>query len=291
MAFTGIFDAPKIEPSKFGLFVVAKPESPVDEDKWARGFSQEWDTRPNYGRNWDETSSTSEVLFSDAGSPLYTEHKPFFIEVEDQRSTFSLTGEDRFARVLRQLEGISQHACEVELWDGAIALGETLSNPYLVRETGGATVLNSGTALSPRRAVALLEHMIGQTSAAGEQGIIHMTRDTAALLSSTSNMLFHDKDTEHLQTVGGTPVAAGSGYSGNGPIGVTGATATATNKWIYATGTVKVLLGKPDVVNDNLAQGYDVSGNQNDMKIKATRAASVYFDTSIYLAVRVDLTA
>jgi predicted amino acid dehydrogenase len=104
-------------------------------------------------------------------------------------------------------------------------------------------------------------------------------------------MLFHDKDVEHLQTVGGTPVAVGSGYSGTGPTGATGATASAINKWIYATGTVRVLLGKPDVVNDNLAQGYDVSGNQNDMKIKATRAASVYFDTSIYLAVRVDLTA
>lgn len=291
MAFRGIFDAPKIVPSQFGLFVVAKPNSPVAEDQWVRGFSQLWETRPNYGRNWDETSDTDEVLFSDADAPLFTEHKSFFIEVEDYRSTFSLNGEDRFARVLRQLEGISQRACEAELWDGAIALGESLSNPYFTRETGGATVLNSGTALSPRRAIALLEHTIGQTSAAGEQGVIHMTRDTAALLSSTSNMLFHDKDREHLQTVGGTPVVVGSGYSGNGPIGATGASATATNKWIYATGTVRVYLGKPDVVNDNLAQGYDVSGNANDMRIKATRAASVYFDSSIYLAVRVDLTA
>jgi hypothetical protein len=290
MAFRGIFDAPKIMPSAFGLFVVAKPNSPVAEDQWVRGFSQLWDTRPNYGRNWDDTDSTSEELFSDPSAPLFTEHKPFFIETEDYRSTFNLNGEDRFARVIRQLEGISQHACEVEFWDGAIALGESLPNPYLTRASG-ATILNSGTALSPRRAVALLEHEIGQTSAAGEQGIIHMTRDTAALLSSTSNMLFHDKDTEHLQTVGGTPVVVGSGYSGNGPIGATGATASATNKWIYATGTVRVYLGEPDVVNDNLAQGYDVSGNANDMRIKATRAASVYFDSSIYLAVRVDLTA
>lgn len=290
MAFRGIFDAPEIVPSQFGLFVVAKPTSPVAEDQWVRGFSQLWDTRPNYGRNWDDTSNTSEELFSDAASPLYTQHKPFFIEVEDYRSTLGLNGEDRFARVLRQLEGISQHACEVEFWDGAIADGESLSNPYLTRASG-ATILNSGTALSPRRAVALLEHEIGQMSAAGEQGIIHMTRDTAALLSSTSNMLFHDKDKEHLQTVGGTPVVVGSGYSGNGPSGATGATATATNKWIYATGTVRVYLGEPDVVNDNLAQGYDVSGNANDMRIKATRAASVYFDSSIYLAVRVDLTA
>jgi hypothetical protein len=290
MAFTGILKAPKIVPSAFGLFVVAKPNSPVTEDQWVRGFSQEWETRPNYGRNWDETSSTDEVLFSDPSSPLYSEIKPFFIEVEDQRSTFSLVGEDRFARVLRQLEGISQHGCEVEFWDGAIARGESLANPYLTKASS-VTILNSGTALSARRAVALIEHYIGQTSAAGEQGIIHMTRDVAALLASNSNMLFHDKDKEHLQTVGGTPVAVGSGYSGNGPIGATGATASDTNKWIYATGTVRVLLGEPDVVNDNLAQGYDVAGNANDMKIKAVRAASVYFDTSIHLAVRVDLTA
>ena len=290
MTFSGIFKAPKIVPSQFGLFVVAKPESPESEDKWVRGFSQEWDTRPNYGRNWDETSNTSEVIFSDPASPRFTEHKPFFIEVEDQRSTFDLAGEDRFASAIRQLDGISQHACELELWDGAIAVGESLSNPYLTRGSG-ATILNSGNALSPRRALALLEHQIGQTSAAGEQGVIHMTRDTATLLSSTSNMLFHDKNKEHLQTLGGTPVVVGSGYSGNGPIGATGATASDTNKWMYATGVVRVLLGESEVVNDNLAQGYDVSGNANDMKIKATRAASVYFDKSIYLTVRVDLTA
>jgi hypothetical protein len=83
----------------------------------------------------------------------------------------------------------------------------------------------------------------------------------------------------------------GAGYSGNGPTGVTGAAASATNKWIYGTGLVKVYLGDVDVVNDNLAQAYDVSGNANDMRIKAIRPAAVYFDTSIHLAVRVDLTA
>lgn len=290
MAFTGIFDAPKIVPSAFGLFVVAKPENPQDEAKWVRGFSQDWETRPNFGRNWDETSNTSELIFSEPGAPRYSDHKPFFIEAEDYASTFGVLGLDRFARVLRQLEGISQHACEIEFWDGAIAQGESLPNPYLTKASS-VTILNDGAALSPRRAVAALEHAIGQTSAGGEQGIIHMTRDVATLLSSSSNMLFHDKDVEHLQTLGGTPVVVGSGYTGNGPVGATGAEATADNKWIYATGTIRVFLGEPEVVNDNLAQAYDVSGNANDLRVKATRAASVYFDTSIHLAVRVDLTA
>jgi hypothetical protein len=67
--------------------------------------------------------------------------------------------------------------------------------------------------------------------------------------------------------------------------------ATNADKWIYGTGVVKVYLGDVDVVNDNLAQGYDVEGNQNDITLKAIRPAAVYFDTSIHLAVRVDLTA
>jgi hypothetical protein len=54
---------------------------------------------------------------------------------------------------------------------------------------------------------------------------------------------------------------------------------------------VKTYVGDIDVVNDNLSQAYDIDGNQNDMRLKAIRPAAVYFDTSIHLAVRVDLSA
>jgi hypothetical protein len=66
---------------------------------------------------------------------------------------------------------------------------------------------------------------------------------------------------------------------------------TTSAKWIYATGTVRVFLGDVDIVNDSLSQAYDVSGNANDMRVKAIRPVAAYFDTSIHLAVRVDLTA
>lgn len=289
MAFpkNGVVTAPKIVPSAFGLLVVAKPENSADEDMWIRGFSQEWETEIYSATNWDDTDSTSGEVVAAGAVNYYDVVKPFFIEVSEDISTMGFLGLDRFARLTRQTEGVSQHALEVELWDGEIRKGETHDNKALSSST--ATILSSGTALSPRRALALLEHYIGQTSDGGEQGIIHMTRDTAALLASNSNMLFHETDKEHLQTLGGTPVVVGSGYSGNGPDGATGATASDTNKWMYATGTVKVYLGEVDVVNDTLGQSYDVSGNQNDMKLKGIRPAAVYFDTSIHLAVRVDL--
>jgi hypothetical protein len=293
MAFpkNGVVEAPKIVPSAFGLLAVVKPENSADEDMWVRGFSQEWETELYSATNWDDSDSTSGVVVAAGVPKYYDEIKPWFIEAEEFRSGLGFLGLDRIARLTRQLDGVTQHAMETELWDGAIRKGEGHENKAL--SDASATILNGGTALSPRRAVALLEHTIGLTSDGGEQGVIHLTRDVAALLASNSNMLFHDKGTEHLQTLGGTPVIVGSGYSGNGPDEAAGGNilATATSKWIYATGTVKTYLGKIDVVNDNLAQAYDVSGNQNDMRLKATRPAAAYFDTSIHLAVRVDLTA
>ena len=290
MAFpkNGVVEAPAIVPSAFGLLAVVKPENSVDEDMWVRGFAQEWETELYAATNYDDTDSTNEAVVTAGAHSYYTNIKPWFIEAEEQISTMGFRGLDRIARVKRQLEGVTQHAMELELWDGAIRIGESHDNLALV---SGATVLNSGTALSPRRALALLEHHIGLVSDGGEQGIIHMTRDTAALLASNSNMLFHEEGKDHLQTLGGTPVIVGSGYTGNGPVGQSGAAASDTNKWIYATGTVRTYVGEVDIVNDNLAQAYDVSGNQNDMKLKAIRPAAAYFDSSIHLAVRVDLTA
>ncbi len=291
MAFpnNGVVEAPKVVPSAFGLLAVVKPENSADEDRWIRGFSQEWETEVSNLVNWDDTDTTVDVFATRANPVRHVKIKPFFIEATEEVSTLGFLGLDRIARLTRQIEAGSQVAIERELWDGVVRKGESHDN--LALSDTSATILGGGTAYSPKRALALLEQGIAEASQFGEQGLIHVTRDVAALLSSNSNMLFHDKEREHLQTLGGTPVVVGNGYSGNGPDGDQHAEASATNKWIYATGTVKVYLGNVDVVNDNLAQAYDVSGNQNDMRLKAIRPAAVYFDTSIHLAVRVDLTA
>ena len=287
MAFTGIFEAPKITPSEFGLFTVAKPDTKIKEDQWIRGFSQEWDTSIYSAKSWDDTDTTSAVVASNATPTRYTEIKPFFIEAEDYRSTLGFTGFDYVARVKRQLEGGTQKAMERELWDGAIRKGESHDNKALSAST--ATLINGTTALSVQRALALLDFELADTSPAGENGVIHMTKDAAGLLSA-NYMIFHNVEKGHLQTISGTKIIIGSGYTGNGPTGQTGATASATNKWMYGTGSVRAFLGDVDVVADNLAQSYDVAGNQNDMRVKAIRPAAVYFDPSIHLAVRVDLT-
>jgi hypothetical protein len=291
MAFTknGVVTAPKIVPSALGLLAAFKPENAPSEDQWVRGFSQEWEGTVQYLTNWDDTDTTSEEIVSNATVNYYDEIKPFFIEVDETRSTLGFLGIDRMERIKNQLEAMTQKAMEVELWDGTIRKGESHDNKAL--SDASATVLNSGTALSPRRALALLEFEAGQVSHAGEQGVIHMTRDVYSLLTSVGDVFMYDEDEKRVKTLNGTPVVVGSGYSGTGPDGASNNTASVTNKWMYATGSVKTYLGDVDVVNDSLAQGYDVSGNANDIRIKAIRPAATYFSTTIHLAVRVDLTA
>ena len=284
----GVIEAPKIVPSAFGLLAVVD-EQTADEDRWIRGFSQEWETDLYGLYNVDDTNAEETLIAGTGDVTYYDEIKPFFVEVQEDRSTFAFLGIDRLERIKRQCDAATQRAVEQELWDGAIRKAAGHTNRALT--SASATILNSGTAVSPKRALAILEQGIAAASHAGEQGIIHATRDVIALLSSNSQMLFHNKDKDHLQTMGGTPVVVGSGYTGTGPDGATGATATVDNKWIYATGTVRVFLGDVDIVNDSLSQAYDVSGNANDMRVKAIRPAAAFFDTSIHLAVRVDLTA
>lgn len=363
MAFpkNGVVEAPKIVPSAFGVLAVVDVADSRSEDAWVRGFSQEWETDLHTLKNVDDKDLYETTIAGTGNVNYYDEIKPFFIEVQEDRSTLGFLGIDRIARIKRQCEATSQRAIEEELWDGAIRISSDHDNLALTSDS--VAVLN-GAGLSAKRALAILEHGIARASHAGEQGIVHATRDVVAILSSNSNMLFHDKDKEHLQTMGGTPVVVGSGYTGNGPrtaaisgsitsnvltlntsgphylqegdyikfsavgenieaenldgdavvasvvdsdtitIAFTGGNqasesvtgfvqmmGTDSDKWIYGTGTVKVYLGDVDVVNDKLGQAYDVAGNQNDMRLKAIRPAAAFFDPSIHLAVRVDLTA
>jgi len=286
MAFsnTGVVSAPAIVPSAFGLLAVVKPENAPSEDKWIRGFAQEWETTVQELKNWDDTDTTNGAVVTGGTITYYNDVKPFFVELEEVRSALSFNAIDRIARLTRQLDAMTQKAVETELWDGDVRKGESYDNIAL--SDSSANLVNGTTALEATLALAQLEQAMAAQSHAGETGIIHMPRDVASILR---NRL--EEEDGQLRTRIGTPVIVGAGYSGNGPDGVSGATASATEKWIYGTGTVKLYLGDIDVVNDSLSQAYDVSGNANDMRIKAIRPAAVYFDTSIHQAVKVDLTA
>lgn len=288
MAFGGTLPTRKVVPASCGLLSVADVETTTESsEQWVRGFQYEWETRPTVRvlgvSDASTTSYGGDLNVAPDNQKNFGDNEPFFIEVDDKRSMFDLPGEDRFARVLRQIETATPKAVEREFWNGATAQAEANSNLYLSK-TALATVVHAGTH-KPDTALAHIEDALSG-SPVGEAGVIHMTRDVASLLGDRL-VLHTDGDEPYITTILGTPVSIGMGYTGNGPVGDPNAAASLTNRWIYATGPVSVVLGAAEVVNENLAQG--ANATINDMRIKAFRPAAVYFDPSTVFTVRVDV--
>jgi hypothetical protein len=105
------------------------------------------------------------------------------------------------------------------------------SNPFF--GDANVTILNSGTAVSPRVAVSYLEDEIGKNC---RQGMIHMTPASIAGLPAP-----FDDVGGTLQTANGTPVVSGMGYQGidTSALGTPGA----DEDWAFATLGVNVYLG------------------------------------------------
>lgn len=290
MAFRGIYSAPDLTPAPCGLLSVARVMTHGGaeyDERWVRGFSYEFDSQPEVEVFTVNDAVVTGGVTGTSTLPQFKEYDPFFIQVTDTRSTLGLTGEDRFKLAIKQLEVASQKALELELWEGVAALAETNGNDFL-REASAATVVNSG-ALAPATALMLLEQAIS-SSPAGTNGVIHMTRDVASILGS--RLIYSPADggkTGKAMTRLGTEVVIGSGYTGAGRISDSNTTASASNKWMFATGPIDVHLSKPEVVNENLGQGLTVSTNTNTLTVKAVRAAAVYFDPSIHYTVRLAL--
>lgn len=290
--FKGVYPANELVPAPCGILSVARVMKHTGreyDERWIRHLSQETNSLPSYIRllTVNDEVVTNGTLTDNAGDQTYLEYTPFYVDAELFDSTFSLPGEDRFAQVVAALEASTQKAVEREFWEGlaAQAPDPDTSNMYL-RKASTVTVPVSG-AKKPENALMILEQAISD-SPTGEKGVIHMTRDVASILGS--RLVYKKGDDEvsgRAMTRLGTDVVIGSGYTGNGPIGDTNAAASATNKWMYATSQVDVHLGKVEIVNENLAQGADVT--INNMRIKAFRPAAVYADPSMHFAMRVTL--
>lgn len=292
MVFKGTFPATELTPAPCGLLGVANVTNHAaraTDERWVRGYNVIFETSP--AKVAIISASGEEEVLSEgddtSGLKFQEGVTPFLIEVTERVSGLGLPADDLEDRVKRQLEAVTQKALEFELWEGRanedsgtphhfLSMPETLGDIY------GAAVLTSG-GVPAQRALALLEGAIAN-SPTGGGGVIHMTRDVAATiigggLSYTPDDLGGGKIITSL----GTPVVVGSGYTGSGPEGATGAAPSDTNKWMYVTGPVDVHLTAPEV----LEASFDTT--VNDQTIKADRYASVHFDPSIFYAAQVTL--
>lgn len=281
-----VVTAPLLTVAPCGLLSVAQVEENVDESKWLRGYSVETHAAPTVRIiSYNNAVVSDGDLYDGSAEESTFPARPFFLEIEANTTGLLLVGHNPLedGSIQDQIRAASQKAVEYELWEGAAAKANPTDDTNYLTKTGGATVVTSG-GVSSTRALELIEQSIA-TSPTGARGVIHMTRDVASSLGS--RLLFktdsqNDRDAFAVTRLG-TLVVIGSGYTGAGPDGNGSAAPSATNKWMYATGGVVVLLGQPDVDNE----AYTTS--TNDHVVYANRAASVHFDPSIWTAAQVTL--
>lgn len=292
MAFNGIVPASPLEVAPCGLFSVARVvDHREEEEHWLSGADVETNAFPSVQLRTNQDSvitGGAGVIYDGTDSPSTYKTTPFFIEIRANKTSvdYLRENEDLTPTMDKQVKAVAQKAVERELWEGVATLGSTPASDagFLRRAAsdGGASVETSG-GVAPEKALALIEQSIAN-SPTGGRGVIHMTRDVASQLGSRLRYFEKNEIDENTYAVTrlGTIVVIGSGYTGAGPIGAAGAAATATNKWMFATGGVTVELGRPAV------QTYS-EPSTNDHYALISYPASVHFDPSIFSAAQVTL--
>lgn len=212
---------------------------------------------------------------------------PFAIRTSINGSTFGSNPDYFRTKADDILEIVQQKAVEQEFWSGAISKGLNVEaaegtdpdhrrNRWLASDIATDVTPTAGTGVKLRYAQALLEEALGNKTI-GYRGLIHAPKAVASVMKI--------KDEKGvLQSNLGTPVVAGSGYSKQGPDGTM---AEAGKYWMYGTGPVTVLLGKTDILPDQLNQA--VNARKNTIEIFAEKPAAVVFSTEQVFAVLVDL--
>ena len=271
----GVVDAPALAAAPFGL--INRITSASDTDRWESGVAYESLSCAAKVDLWGMCDPAETNVADGTGKDRVVNAPPVGVTVIDTcTSTF---GSDFRAkaegRVRSLMDASTQKALEFELKWGAVA---SKSDPLGRWLTGSETeVINSGTAVSPKAAVALLEDAYAGCGYGGP-GVLHVTRGTATSLGKSV-----EEDGGILFTKAGSMVIAGSGYSTEDPAGAGAWDGT----WAFITGPVQVWLGDTAIYPESLDQAVDIA--VNDIRFKAERLAAVAFDGCCAFAVKVDL--
>lgn len=244
---------PPLSPPVINLVTSARNPDPVDPQtgdpvKWQLGFA--FEPLPNQDPALFDLGCAGGDAHDERDAAPTVETVPWYAEVEDDCSTLGFAAHDFVRRALAGLAAATPKAVEKEFWAGTLATANSWPNLFLAmpavahRADGfGPIIINPtpGTAVSLVEGMALLEDAIGGCGA-GARGMIH------AAPKATPNFLGVRREGNLLLTMRDTIVCSGSGYSGVGPDGASGATPTATTTWLYGTGIPMVLLDSPVVL-------------------------------------------
>ena len=289
----GVFPAAKLIPAPGGILDGAQHVH-QHADSWGRwtngAFGWLSEACPTTLILADYCTNTGEGAIADTDAAP-GEGWPFAIITRYDCLTIGIKLEEAKAIALQNEAG-TQKALEWELWTGgAASAADHISTRYL-SSAASVDVTPGGTTVEVEKGVAALEQALADCGL-GTQGVIHMTRSAASLLTTKNAMEWNNGK---LQTLLHTPVIAGVGYDPNvvrasapptqAPISPPDPVGPApTIQWMYAGGPVVVHLGPSEIINVEPM----INIVSNEISVLAGRPAAIVYDSCCTFAVSVDL--
>lgn len=231
----------------------------------------------------DPSCSTGSTLFEsthDDGAPALVQNTPLIYWDASVCSLAYTTDEEVNSRATGKLDITFSWMLEYELWTGATHRAAGLTGQWLT--DGTASILKSGTAIAPVRALAELQNAYGDCSQGG-RGMIHCAPQ---LLTVWLNKRVIAKENGLYVDAFGNIIVAGSGYDGSGPSH--GVDAAGDTSYAYITPMVAVRATNTAIV-DATDRRYDLTNNTN--RAIAWRTALAYYDDCCRYGINVNLYA
>lgn len=189
--------------------------------------------------------------------------------------------DDRARSALEQGE---ERAVESVFWTGTVSTtGSPLISPHLAEDAQvlgpqgeisqlAASPVTTGAAVDVVEALGALEGALA--SCYGGVGVIHVPRTAIAHMSSKGMIV---RAGDHLETVAGNLVAAGSGYPGTSPAGTAPPGGQA---WFYATGAISLRRGPIQITDFEES----VNKTENQLVLIAERTYVITWDCCLLAA-------
>lgn len=239
-------DLDTYEPTKFGLFSIAKPFPDLDEHWQSCGVTYDSIACADTGIYIDTCTSPGT---KQAGSEIARRSAaPFTVTAAWDCAAGGRTPAEHEARAKAALACGLEREVETRFY-----LGTAEDTPQLV--DGGCTALNTtATPVSLASGIGMLEGALG----AGQCGVgaIHLPRELGALAARFNQTYGAGA---MLRSAMGTPMAFGAGYGNLSPVGVAPPTGIA---WLYGTGPVYLKLGESFMNPPNFEDALNRTNNR-----------------------------
>lgn len=226
---------------------------------------------------------SSALLDHELALPPVVQYVPWELQVEEPcHTTFAYDEAAVTARLARVTDAIESYAIARELMTGELAKADDAAggdmgvNLYLAKNP---TVLGGGAAVSPARAIGLLEEAVGD-ALHGQQATIHVPRVARPYLWSTGTQ---QQGYLFLTSIGSLLISD-AGYANTPPDGEQPAAGVG---WIYATGPTVVRRSTLTMYAQEAGQVIDT--RTNSITRRANKRVAAHFDTRAQFAVPVTL--